>query len=63
MQETDKMLAEKDPLAMAMLTEYNGVLMPNLKLDMTEIQDLFEYIEEESHRVEHHRHGEHEHYH
>lgn len=61
MKEPDLMLAEKEPLAMALLTEYNDVPMPNLRLNTTDIQDLFEYIEEESHRAEHHKHGEHHH--
>lgn len=63
MMEPDKMLAEKEPLAMALLAEYNGVPMPNLRLGPADVQELFEYIEEESHRVEHHRHGGHQHQH
>jgi hypothetical protein len=55
--EPDKMLAEKDPLAMAMLKEYNNLPMPNLGLTNVEIQDLLTYFEEESHRVEHHYDG------
>lgn len=57
--EPDKMLAEKDPLAMALLAEYNNVPMPNLRLNDAEVQALLTYIEEESHRKEHHRHSEH----
>jgi protein SCO1/2 len=56
MAEPDKMLAEKDPLAMALLAEYNNLPMPNLGLSEVEIEDLFAYIEEEGRRVEHHRH-------
>lgn len=63
MAEPDKMLAEKDPLAMAMLAEYNNLPMPNLRLSDVEIQELFIYIEEESHRAEHHRHGDRPHRH
>jgi cytochrome oxidase Cu insertion factor (SCO1/SenC/PrrC family)/cytochrome c2 len=58
--EPDKMLAEKDPLAMAQLAEYNNLAMPNLGLSDLDIQNLLAYIEEESRRLEHHR-GEHHH--
>lgn len=44
--EPDKMLEEKDPLAMALLAQYNNVPMPNLRLNELEIQDLLSYIEE-----------------
>lgn len=46
--EPDKMLEEKDPLAMALLAQYNNVPMPNLRLNDFEIQALLEYIEETS---------------
>jgi protein SCO1/2 len=52
--EPDKMLAEKDPLAMALLAEYNNLAMPNLGLNETDIRELLTYIEEESHRKQHH---------
>jgi protein SCO1/2 len=61
LKEPDKMLAEKDPIAMALLAEYNNVPMPNLRLNDVDIQNLLGYIEEESHRREHH-HGEHHHH-
>lgn len=63
MMEPDKMLAEKDPLAMAMLAEYNGVPMPNLRLTPIDIQNLFDYIEEESRRVGQKQHGDEHHHH
>jgi protein SCO1/2 len=59
----DKMLAEKDPLATTLLAEYNNLVMPNLGLNEVEIRDLVAYMEEESHRVEHLKHGEHHHHH
>jgi protein SCO1 len=66
--EPDKMLAEKDPLTMALFAVYNNVAMPNLRLNDVEIQALLTYIEEESHRqqlqdrerggkTDHHDHG------
>ncbi len=57
--EPDKMLAEKDPLAVSLLAEYKNLRMPNLRLNDEEIQALLEYIEEESHRVEHRKSGHH----
>jgi protein SCO1/2 len=48
--EPDKMLAEKDPLATALLAEYGNVPMPNLRLGDVEIKALLDYIDEESMR-------------
>jgi len=50
--EPDKMLAEKDPLATALLAEYDNVPMPNLRLGDADIQALLAYLEEESIRKE-----------
>jgi protein SCO1/2 len=50
--EPDKMLAEKDPRAVALLAEFDNVVMPNLRLNASEIQALLTYIEEESRRKE-----------
>ena len=50
LKEPDKMLAEKDPLAVALLAAYDNVAMPNLRLGDVEIQALLDYIEEESMR-------------
>lgn len=49
--EPDKMLAEKDPLAMALLARYGNVPMPNLRLRPTDIRQLLDYIDEESRRI------------
>lgn len=51
--EPDKMLAEKDPLAVSLLAAYNNVPMPNLRLNEVEIEALLEYLEEETARIEH----------
>lgn len=64
--EPDKLLAEKDPLAMALMAEYNNVVMPNLRLNSAEIDSLLNYIEQEGFRNqkhEHHQHGEAHHEH
>ena len=52
----DKMVAEKDPLALELLALYDNVLMPNLRLNDVEIQAVLGYIEEESIRTELQRH-------
>jgi protein SCO1/2 len=46
--EPDKMIEEKDPLALSLLAEYDNVAMPNLRLNDTEIKAVLAYIEEES---------------
>lgn len=51
----DKMLAEKDPLAMSLFAKYDKVPMPNLRLGAHEAELLLTYIDEESRRVERHR--------
>jgi len=57
--EPDKMLAEKDPLALELLARYDNVVMPNLRLNAAEIQALLTHIEEESRRMEQRHHGDH----
>jgi protein SCO1/2 len=49
--EPDKLMAEKDPLALALLAQYNDVPMPNLRLNSTDIRRLLGYIDEESRRI------------
>jgi protein SCO1 len=49
--EPDKVLAEKDPLAMDLLARYNNLPMPNMRLDKKDTQALLDYIEDESDRI------------
>jgi len=42
------MLAQKDPIAVAIYNQYNKVAMPNLRLDSKQIAQLLEFIDEES---------------
>jgi cytochrome oxidase Cu insertion factor (SCO1/SenC/PrrC family) len=44
----DRMLADKDPLAIVLAAPYKGVVMPNLRLDPSEAENLLRYIDEES---------------
>jgi protein SCO1/2 len=49
--EPDKMLEEKDPLAMALLAQYKNIPMPNLRLTETDVTKLLGYMDEESRRI------------
>ena len=49
--EPDKMLAEKDPLALQLFEQYKGVAMPNMSLNRKEVDSVVEFIETESRRV------------
>ncbi|MFL0801406.1 MAG: copper chaperone PCu(A)C [Agarilytica sp.] len=45
LQAPDKMIAEKDPIALAMLKKYNDLPMPNLRLNKQEAMDLLAYLD------------------
>lgn len=45
-----KMIKEKDPIAMAMLDQYK-IVMPNYRLDGNQINDLIRYMAEETDRL------------
>jgi len=47
----DQMLANKDPIAMALYEQYNQLNMPNMRLNQDEAMALLEYIEEETIRL------------
>jgi len=49
--EPDIMLKEKDPLAMALYTQYGNVPMPNVKLAPQQALDLIQFMEVETRRV------------
>ncbi len=51
LREPDVMLKEKDPLAMALYTQYGKVPMPNVKLADKQILDLIKYMQAETRRV------------
>jgi mono/diheme cytochrome c family protein len=50
--EPDRMIAEKDPLAMTLLAQYDDLAMPNMRLSDDEVAELLSYLEEESRRLE-----------
>ncbi len=49
--EPDKMLEEKDPIAMELFEQFEQVPMPNMRLSAVDVEDLVEFLEEESARV------------
>lgn len=52
LKEPDRMLEEKDPLAMLLFEQYNRLPMPNLRLGDTEVSALIDYMEEETARLQ-----------
>lgn len=51
LKEPDAMLAEGDPLALALKEEWNGVPMPNLRLTDNDVTTILGYIDQESYRI------------
>ncbi len=49
--EPDKMLEERDPIAMGLYAKYNNLPMPNMRLSKLDVTDLLRYIGSESNRV------------
>jgi protein SCO1/2 len=49
--EPEKMLAEKDPIAMELYAKYNNVPMPNMRLNEVEVDSLIDYMAAESLRL------------
>lgn len=52
LKEPDKMLAEKDLLAVLLYEQYNQLAMPNMRLGPTEVEALLGYLEEETQRLQ-----------
>lgn len=48
--EPDRMLAEKDPIAMELFERYNRISMPNLRLDHKSAQSIIDFLHEETDR-------------
>lgn len=51
LKEPDVMLEEGDPLAAALLAQYQGIPMPNLRLTDTDVGKLLGFMEQESDRI------------
>lgn len=47
----DQMIANKDPIALALLKKYDNLAMPNMRLNQQEANDLLNYIDEETTRL------------
>jgi protein SCO1/2 len=50
LKEPDKMLAEKDPLAMSLFNRYK-ISMPNMRLSERDIEDIIGYMAAETERL------------
>ncbi|MGB5825036.1 MAG: electron transporter SenC, partial [Pseudomonas mandelii] len=48
--EPDRMLAEKDPLALALFERFDKIPMPNLRLDENAAQSILGFLQEETDR-------------
>ncbi|HEF4762881.1 TPA: SCO family protein [Pseudomonas putida] len=48
--EPDRMLSEKDPLAMELYERFNRIPMPNLRIDERSAQSIIEFLQEETDR-------------
>ncbi|MDP4299865.1 SCO family protein [Leptothrix discophora] len=44
----DRMIADKDPIALAVYNQYNKITMPNMRLEMKEVREVLDFIDEES---------------
>jgi copper(I)-binding protein len=47
----DQMLANKDPIAMALYEKYNRLTMPNMRLNQQEALEVVSYLDEEAQRL------------
>ncbi len=52
LQAPDKMLADKDPIALALYKQYNKLAMPNMRLNKEEALSLLDYIDNETQRLQ-----------
>ncbi len=50
--EPDKMLEERDPIAMGLYAKYNNLPMPNMRLSKVDVEDLLGHISTETRRVQ-----------
>ena len=48
--EPDRMLKEKDPIAVELFERYDKIPMPNLRLDEKSAQSIIEFLQEETDR-------------
>jgi protein SCO1/2 len=48
--EPDRMLAEKDPIALELFQRFDKIPMPNLRLDEKAAQSIIDFLQEETDR-------------
>jgi protein SCO1/2 len=51
LKEPDRMLAEKDPIALELFAQYRNVPMPNMRLNDFEVASVLDFVLQESERV------------
>jgi protein SCO1/2 len=52
LKEPDKMIEEKNPLALSLLKKYKNIPMPNLRLSDVDVDALIEFLNQESHAID-----------
>jgi len=48
MMHPDQLIADRDPIAVAMLAQYRGIVMPNFRLTESDVDNVLVYVDEES---------------
>ena len=51
LKEPDRMLAEKDPIALELFAQYRNVPMPNMRLNEFEVASVLDFVLQESERI------------
>ncbi len=59
LKEPDKMIAEKDPVALALMAKYRNLAMPNLSLNDVDASAVIEYLLEQDAKLARQEHGGH----
>ena len=54
LKEPDKMIAEKDPTALALMERYRNLPMPNLSLNDIDAEAVIEYMQQQDHKAHEH---------
>jgi protein SCO1 len=52
MMHPDQMIADHDPIAVALLAQYQNIIMPNFRLTPSDVDNVLAYVDEESKFVE-----------
>lgn len=52
LQAPDKMIKDKDPIALALLKQYNNLQMPNMRLIQADAESVLDYVDSETRRFQ-----------